>query len=238
MLNASEITGLAGGTTSLAGATVRPYRDPGRITLLLQVLLLISAVVSAILVAQAIAELRLVARLRDTGTVALDEVNAIDELRAVVIVVQLAVLMVAGLTFVVWTHQHYRNLPALGATARRLSEREAIGGWFVPVLNLIWPKQVLDDIWRASATPGQAVCLRPGRPVPMFLHVWWAVWTAAVLLRVASTREVDDLEGARNVLVLDIVGSFALVSAALLAVLAVGMLADRQRRHGRGDGSR
>jgi hypothetical protein len=55
----------------------------------------------------------------------------------------------------------YRNLPALGAESPRFSSGWAVGAWFVPFLNLVRPKQIMDDIWRASdpalpAHPGAA----------------------------------------------------------------------------------
>jgi hypothetical protein len=67
--------------------------------------------------------------------------------------------LVAWLTFVagaiaipMWCHRAYRNLPALGAGVVRFSPGWAAGSWFVPVLNLFRPYQVLRELWVQSRT--------------------------------------------------------------------------------------
>ncbi|MFD5773454.1 protein kinase domain-containing protein [Streptomyces fungicidicus] len=47
----------------------------------------------------------------------------------------------------------------------------AIRAWFIPVRNLYLPKQIADDIWHASSTPGQAGMASAGP-----LRTWWVFW--------------------------------------------------------------
>jgi Domain of unknown function (DUF4328) len=60
-----------------------------------------------------------------------------------------------------------------GAAAHRRSRSWVVGAWLVPVLNLWVPRQVLLDIWRASA---------PRRPVSGALVNAWGVLFAATLI--------------------------------------------------------
>jgi Domain of unknown function (DUF4328) len=64
----------------------------------------------------------------------------------------------------------------------------------VPFLNLVRPKQLADDIWRAS---DPALPPRPGpawkrQPVPSLLHLWWALFIASNLLGWAAFRLGQD----------------------------------------------
>src|SRR5215207_5646007 len=58
-------------------------------------------------------------------------------------------LVTAGL-WLGWFRRAYRNLPALGARRLRYRPWWAVGAWLLPVFSLFRPKQVLNDIWRAS----------------------------------------------------------------------------------------
>ncbi|MEU2655177.1 DUF4328 domain-containing protein [Streptomyces sp. NPDC007325] len=51
----------------------------------------------------------------------------------------------------------------------------AAAAWFLPLANLVIPKQIADDIWRASA-PDSARTSPAAR-----VHVWWALWVATFL---------------------------------------------------------
>jgi hypothetical protein len=48
--------------------------------------------------------------------------------------------------FLVWFHRAYTNLHSLGMEPLRLRAGWAVGGWFVPILNLVRPKQIMSDI--------------------------------------------------------------------------------------------
>jgi Domain of unknown function (DUF4328) len=53
----------------------------------------------------------------------------------------------------------------------------AIGAWFIPVANLVIPKQLANDLWRAGDPELQP--RDPGwqrRPVAAIVHWWWAFY--------------------------------------------------------------
>ena len=79
-------------------------------------------------------------------------------------------LIATGVAFLVWFSRAYRNLDAFDLP-RRYGTGWAIGGWFVPFLNLARPKQVADDIW-ASVTVSKYG--DPGVRGDSFLPAaWW-----------------------------------------------------------------
>jgi len=97
----------------------------------------------------------------------------------------------AGL-WLAWFRRAYLNLPALGARRLRYRPWWAVGAWLLPLFSLFRPKQVLNDIWRASdpqLPPDQADAWR-GRPVAELLGWWWLAFLASVLVRSITTEAV------------------------------------------------
>jgi protein kinase-like protein/uncharacterized protein DUF4328 len=91
-----------------------------------------------------------------------------------------------------WFRRAYLNLPALGARRLRYRRWWAIGAWLLPLFSLFRPKQILNDVWRASdpeLPPDQGDRWR-GRPVAGLLGWWWLAFLASVLVRSVTTEAV------------------------------------------------
>ena len=93
---------------------------------------------------------------------------------------QFAAYLAAAIAFIVWFRRAYRNTAGLGATGMRYKPGWSTGAWFVPILNLFRPKQISNDIWRASdpELPRQATGWQ-GNEVHALIHWWWAIWIVA-----------------------------------------------------------
>ena len=112
------------------------------------------------------------------------ELVASLERQGVIGIAQALLLLATAVAFIVWFHRAYKNLSALGADKLRYGTGWAIGAWFVPILNLFRPKQIANDIWRASdpeQPPNQADGWR-ARPLPPLYTAWWTVWVAGNIL--------------------------------------------------------
>jgi hypothetical protein len=83
----------------------------------------------------------------------------------------LIAVAVVGVLFLCWLHQLVSNLHRLRPGTQRSSAGWAVGVWFVPFLNLVVPKQVVNDLWRATTPEGR----RQSQP-PTVLSLWWAGW--------------------------------------------------------------
>ena len=106
--------------------------------------------------------------------------------------VQAAWFLVTAGMWLAWFRRAYLNLPALGARRLRFRPWWAVGAWLLPVFSLFRPKQLLNDIWRASdpdLPPDQAASWR-GRPVAELLGWWWLAFVASILVRSITTDAV------------------------------------------------
>jgi Domain of unknown function (DUF4328) len=147
-------------------------------------------------------------------------------------VIQVVSFLAGAVAFVVWFHRAYGNLPTLGIVKPRHARGWAIGAWFVPFANLVVPKQIANDIWRAGdpeLDPGE-----PGwrkRPVAGTVHLWWAAYLASGALIRIGTGMLDGaagLEQTRDAVTVDAIGQGLAIFAALAAIWVIRRSSERQ----------
>jgi hypothetical protein len=112
-----------------------------------------------------------------------------DGLYATLAVVNLLAYLVCACLFCTWFSNAHRNLPALGATNLKYSPGWAVGGFFVPFLNLVRPYQVAREIWRHSNPSNDTSEVTP-RPVAL----WWGLFLVMCFAAHASGRLSADPE--------------------------------------------
>lgn len=88
---------------------------------------------------------------------------------------------------IVWWNQAYKATRRFFAESQRWSPGWAVGGWFIPLANLVIPRLVLNEIERTSSPPGPNE--RPAdplawrtRPLASIGMVFWVSIVAAIVL--------------------------------------------------------
>lgn len=150
-------------------------------------LLVLALVIDVIGIISGVMELRLLDRGADITESAAD---ANDLRQQLVGIAQIAVFVACAIAFILWLRRITANLPALGAQGMRFGTGWATGGWFVPILQLWRPKEVVNDAWRASDPEKSADMGGTWRDssVPGFLALWWAAWIINNIMGQASFR--------------------------------------------------
>jgi hypothetical protein len=125
--------------------------------------------------------------------VTLAEVNASDELNAFIGFAQFGLLVLTAILFIRWFRRAYRNVEPLGGE-RRFKTGWAIGGWFVPFLNLWRPEQIANDIWHRASRAGTIPsprCSRSGGGCSSHPRgrASWAVLAILVIRRLTARQE-------------------------------------------------
>ena len=125
------------------------FLDPAGLTIFLQRLLWISVVVACIALADDVAEFVQV----QVGQLTPDQVANNDPIQGIVGLLQSGLGILTGITFLKWIYRAYKNIQGFGAEGLRFSPGWAVGYYFIPILSLIRPVQVMSEIWRASDDP-------------------------------------------------------------------------------------
>jgi hypothetical protein len=124
------------------------------------------------------------------------EAVANDNRQAMIGLLVLAVWIGSCVAFLLWAHRAHRNLPSLGVGNLRFKPRDAIIYFFIPILNLFRPLQVMKETWYGShPATGRLQTGRPSMAVVgwwwgLFLITNWIAWRASVAGRNAERVEI------------------------------------------------
>jgi hypothetical protein len=227
----AALAGYLGVWTTPGPTTTRGYQPQRSLTLVLRAALAIVVLLALAISAAAAMSLARYDQIFSAFRLEGGTVSRWEGLMQTTMVV--SVLIAAGL-FLVWVIRSYRNLPALGVQNLRMTTTRATAVWFIPFVNLVLSKEVVDDLWRASdpAVPPLSPAWRL-QTVPYRVHLWWVTLLTSGVLLVAAQWALPELgatdaAAARAGLVLAMLAHLAAAAAALLTLFVVKEIADRQ----------
>jgi hypothetical protein len=192
--------------------------------------LAIAAVVEAVVL---VTELQQLSALSDTPLSAsdasrnLDLARRIDSLNDAFLVTAFITLVV----FITWMWRAAKNNEALGRQHPRFGPGWAIGGWFIPLANLVIPVLVMQDLWRGSdpAVPRGDMRWKIADRSPLVGWWWGLMLTSRAFYAtgngIGNNGNVADL---RQGIAIQSVGTAASIAAAVVAILMVRRLSERQ----------
>lgn len=131
-----------------------------------------------------------------------------------------------GIVFVFWQYRFTANAELLADRPLSLGPGWAVGGWFIPVANLVLPFLQLRGAARVFG------------PVPRTVTAWTVCFVGGAALFTGSTALRDGYapllpSGLLDVATADVVAAAAMLvytAAAVFAILVVRVLTDRQPR--------
>ena len=193
----------------------------------------LNALLGAIGIASDISYHDLIRRALSGRYVSLSTASSADDRVQTIARVEIGLYIVAGVLFIAWFRLAYKNVARLGVAGTRWSARWAVGGWFVPVLNLIRPKAMMNDIWRGS-DPDLPIggTLSGGNP-PWLYQVWWGVWILGWIgdrLTYRSFGNAQTLPALSTATVELTVSDAVDLIGAVVAIAVVYSLTSRQRK--------
>lgn len=207
-------------------------RPPQRLAQWLVGLLAVGVLVDLTALATGLVYRTVVVDLLDpAGDVTEQRVLDVEQVYGGVGVLQTVLLLTCGVLFLVWFSRVDDVVREMGARGLRHSHGWAVGSWFVPLLNLVRPKQMVDDAWRASDPdlPPGAGRLQGSAPPP-WVTVWWALWVIMGFLYGAGLSTGETLEDLQRSVEVTLVADAMSAAAGALALLLVHRLSQRVRR--------
>ena len=165
----------------------------------------------------------------DGGFPDFNDIEDQEDMRGTFGALILVALVVAGVLWIVWQQRARKCAKALGAAGQRYSEPLAALSWFIPFANFVLPKQVTNDLWRASDPDAPPVTSTDGKPVWPLIDAWWVLWIVGgvigrFLLNADEPDTVDQLDDYISTLRLELGSTILTVVSAVLGILIVNRI--------------
>ncbi|MEV0279979.1 DUF4328 domain-containing protein [Streptomyces sp. NPDC050610] len=177
----------------------------------------------------------------DGGRASESDLDGADDFFRVTLLLGSLTQVATAVVWAVWFRRTRLNAEVFAPGQHRYGSGWAAGAWFTPVVSFWFPKQIANDIWRASSPSG------PYAPRGL-LNAWWVLWIVGAVLNSATTmqyvvargRMVDAdvavfnvrsrVDAFQNALASSIVAYLVLLAAAILAILLVRRLTAMQEQ--------
>jgi predicted nucleic acid-binding Zn ribbon protein len=156
----------------------------------------------------------------------LDVIALVSGYSQIALLLQFLTFVVTGVFFLMWIHRAHRNLPALGAHGLEFSPRWAVGGFFVPFLNIVRPFEVVREIWKASSPDvnvGDASSWQSS--TSPLLGFWWGSW---IVYNVLMSFRADSLDQLMIASRLNVLSDAVSAICAVLAIMIIRQTDARQ----------
>ncbi|MDO8671597.1 MAG: DUF4328 domain-containing protein [Dehalococcoidia bacterium] len=210
-----------------------PFASGSARAKVLTILLVFGILFDCVAVLLGYLETGLLSRIMAGYEATLEEIDANHVRMGVIGLLQLLVFIATAFLFLMWFHRVHCNLPSFGARDLQYSPRWAVGGFFIPIINLTWPYRIAREIWKASdpaIDASDGLAWKKASPSPL-LGTWWTFWIISSLygrIMVRSFRGADSLEELLNVSWMTLAADILSVLTGVLAVLVVRAIASRQ----------
>ncbi|MDR1459969.1 MAG: DUF4328 domain-containing protein [Bacteroidales bacterium] len=131
------------------------------------------------------------------GDVSDEIANANDAREQIIGIISFIAFVISLITFIMWFRRAYYNLHQK-VNSLSFSEGWAAGSWFVPIINLYRPYQIMKELYMETKRLFQ----REGLPEPIhyttaYIGWWWALWIitsfiGTIIFRSASGNDTVD----------------------------------------------
>lgn len=109
-----------------------------------------------------------------TGGAATGRLDDAETLNSVAGGVQSVALLLCVIVYLCWFWRVRANAGVFAPQAQSMKPGWAIGGWFVPIVSLWYPRRITRDIWDASSPVG-------ARRSYVLVNAWWTLWLLSLL---------------------------------------------------------
>ncbi|MEO9533128.1 MAG: DUF4328 domain-containing protein [Crocinitomicaceae bacterium] len=120
------------------------------------------------------------------GSFGIAEANSNDQRQLLITLLSMIAQIVVIVVFIQWFRRAYHNLHKAGVKNLNMTEGWAAGAWFVPIMSLFKPFQIMKDIWietkkyvsRKSSTLHEETDQNSSTDLST-VGWWWGTWIAS-----------------------------------------------------------
>lgn len=166
------------------------------------------------------------------------EAAANDSRQQAIGTLQVLLLISTAVAFLIWFYRAHSNLPVVSSIKLVYTPGWAVGGFFVPFLNLVRPVQVMRELWHGTMSAGpntNAGTLASTQPIdstPVLVGWWWGLFLVSNVLgnqvMRRAFRENPTLPDLQVLSWLQVLSDGLDIPTAVLAILLVDRITKRQ----------
>src|SRR5690606_36596274 len=108
------------------------------------------------------------------GLLSESEAETSDLYQALVGILYLGMFIATIVAFVKWFRRAYNNIHALNKENLEYSENQALWSWFIPFINLVRPKRIMEEIW--DRTQKSYYVSNTEYTKSALISWWWGFW--------------------------------------------------------------
>ena len=166
------------------------------------------------------------------GEISMEAAEANDSRERLVAIVYLIAYVISAITFIMWFRRAYFNLHQKIHTLEH-SEGWAAGSWFVPILNLFRPFQIMRELFRETRFLLQAQNYGYNEsPSDRNLGLWWTLWIVNNLLSQIVYRYSKNAETVEELNTLTIIAMVESLVGIFLAIITVNVIKEYSKYEG------
>lgn len=180
-------------------------------------------------IASNLVEISLLQMIERGDMVSLADAESNDNRQAAIGIIYLLGYIATVVAFLFWQHRASSNLQALDVESQRFSPGCGVAWWFIPIMHLFRPYQVMKEIW-AESYPCKAY-----DPVSPLLGPWWAIflvsgWVGNISFRAFSRGDtVGDFIIADWISVASDIGT--LIAGILVGIMIFQITSNQKKKH-------
>ncbi|MET0760679.1 MAG: DUF4328 domain-containing protein [Flavobacterium sp.] len=148
--------------------------------------------------------------------------NSNDAREQIIAILYLVVFIISAITFIQWFRRAYYNLNI--RTNCNHSDGWAAGSWFVPIISLFRPYQIMKEMWDKTTGMIQSKSLKKEENSTIIFGLWWTLWIVSNYLGqyvLKSTFKAETVENFLNSTIGDMTLSIIGIPLAILTVMII-----------------
>jgi hypothetical protein len=149
-----------------------------------------------------------------------EEADSNDNRVAIINYIYIFLLIVSAVTFILWFRRAYYNL-GLKISYLKFTDGWAAGSWFVPIVSLYRPFQIMRELFEETAILFKKARFKSDLNTNLVIG-WWTLWLignfSAQFTNYLPSETIEDLKTQTIALILS---NFVEIASALMAILVI-----------------
>jgi hypothetical protein len=205
---------------------IRPNKKRAEVAQLMILIVLVLDVIAGI---SSYLQYDLLVSFQNGASFSNDVYNANDLREQVIAIVYMIVYIASAITFIQWFRRAYFNLNVRMKCNH--SEGWAAGSWFVPIITLYRPYQIMKEMWVESSKMISTPTNETAKYSASIIGIWWTLWIISSYIGnyvFKSAFKAETVENFLNKTIADMIMSVICIPLAILAINIIKSYAQKE----------